>query len=100
MRQLAVKEGKDSRSERTLNKQVALGHFFFSLPGHYMLKEVERNYDEQTRDCIPVIYKLRIKVHLFKPEGEECFKGLLKLSCLETEKSRNQENGESIVYMP
>lgn len=59
-------------TERTLNKQVAQGFFFFSFPGHYTLKEAEKSYNEQAKDCICVIYKLRIRVHLLKPEEEEC----------------------------
>ena len=38
-----------------------------------MLKEADKNYNEQTKDCISLIYKLRIRVHLLKPEEEECF---------------------------
>lgn len=60
-------------TERTLNKQVAQGFFFFfPFPGHYTLKEAEKSYNEQAKDCICVIYKLRIRVHLLKPEEEEC----------------------------
>lgn len=40
----------DLQGERALNKQVVLGHFS-SLPDHSMLKEAERNYGEQTRNC-------------------------------------------------
>lgn len=36
---------------------------------------------------------------MLKPEEEECCKGLLKLSCLEPEKSRNQKKwGKYCVY--
>lgn len=94
----AGRQGIYSQRGPLINK--LLKDFFFSFPGHYTLKEEEKNYNEQTKDCISLIYKLRIRVHLLKPEEEECCEGLLKLSCLEPEKSRNQENGESIVYMP
>ena len=39
----------------------------------HLWRSRKKNYNEQTKDCIALIYKLRTRVHLLKPEEEECF---------------------------
>lgn len=92
----SLDQAKVCRARKPLTDKFLQDFFLFSLVTVYCKEQREIMLSKQGLYS-PINCKLRIKVHLLKPEVEECFKGLLKLSCFETLRSQGLRNMEEAL---
>lgn len=92
----SLDQAKVCRAREPLTDKFLQDFYLFCLVTVYCKEQREVMLNKQGLYS-PINYKLRIKVHLLKPEVEECFKGLWKLSCFETWRSQGLRNMEEAL---